>query len=61
MMIFAYLVKFNFSSSSFVALKRALVFNLLSIKQKVNGFSVARKFCPAERSHIPGAHWGVAP
>lgn len=59
MMIFAYLVKFNFSSSCFVALKRRLVFNLVSIKQKVHGFSLARKFSPAARSQIPGAHQGI--
>lgn len=59
MMILAYLVKFNFSSSSFVVLKGGLMFHLLSIKQKVNGFSLAGKFSPAVRSHIPGAHQGV--
>lgn len=59
MMIFTYLVKFNFSSSSFVVLKRGLLFYLLSIKQKVNGFSLARKFSPAARRYIPGAHQGV--
>lgn len=59
MMIFTYLVKFNFSSSSFVVLKRGLLFYLLSIKQKVNGFSLGRKFSPAARRYIPGAHQGV--
>lgn len=59
MMIFVYLVKFNFSASSFVALGRGLLFHLLSIKQQLNGFSLARKLSPAVRRHVLGAHQGV--
>lgn len=58
-MIFAYLAKFNFSTSSFVVLERGLLFHLLSIKQKLNGFSLARKLSPAVRRHVLGAHQGV--
>lgn len=38
---------------------RGLLFHLLPIKQKLNGFSVARKLSPTERRHILGAHQGV--
>lgn len=59
MTIFARLVKFSFSTSSFVILERGLLFHLLSIKQKLNGFSLARKLSPAASRHVLGAHQGV--
>lgn len=51
MMILAYWVKFNFSTSFFVVLERGLLFHLLSIKQKLN--DLARKLKPCwEETHL---------
>lgn len=54
MMIFAYLVKFHFTTSSFVVLERGPLFHFLSIKQKPNRVSLARKLSPAARRHVLG-------